>query len=116
MAKHLWTPEKAREMGKLGGRPAGVLNKKTIEKIKTQETFVQAVKEKAGLIAENLLLGSCRGDTQASSILLDRAFGKVPQALNVQSVQFSLKELAEYRKNLNKPPEDPPMITQPEEK
>lgn len=99
MARH-FTPELAREVGKLGGRPKGVLNKSTIIAIKSKEAFAEAIKEKAGFIAENLLISSARGDTSASKELLERAFGKVPQGVQVQSVQFSLKELAEYRKNL----------------
>ena len=103
-----------RSMGIKGGRPKGVLNKSTIEKTKTIEAFVQVVKEKAGLIADNLLIGSCKGDTQASNILLERAFGKVPQGVQMQVATFSLKDLAEYRKSLQNPPVDPAVIATPD--
>jgi hypothetical protein len=96
--------ELRRSMGKMGGRPPGVLDKRTIEKTKTIEAFVQVVKDKAGFIADNLLQGSQRGDTSASKELLERAFGKVPQGVQMQVATFSLKELAEYRKGLQNPP------------
>ncbi len=100
-----FTPEFSRKVGLLGGRPKGVLSPHTIAKIKSKETFAEEVAKKAGLIADSLLQNLVHNkDTSAGKELLERAFGKVPQALNVQTVQFSLKELAEYRKNLQNPP------------
>ena len=123
--KH-FTPEFSRAVGKLGGRPPGVLNKKTIEKMTTQEEFVKVIREKAGVIGD-ALLGNLlyNKDTTAGSILLDRAFGKVPQGVQMQVATFSLKELAEYRKGLQNPPEidalpkdvpniNPPILNPPE--
>ena len=93
-----------RSMGKLGGRPKGVLDKKTIAKIKTKEAMQEIIAKKAGRIIDNLLIGSDLQDTTASKELLERAFGKVPQGVQMQVATFSLKELAEYRKGLNNPP------------
>ena len=98
-------------MGKMGGRLPGVLNKKTIEKTKTQEAFVQVIKEKAGVIGDALLANLLYNkDTTAGSILLERAFGKVPQGVQMQVATFSLKELAEYRKSLLQSPQDVPAL------
>jgi hypothetical protein len=107
MAKYL-TKEKAQELlalrrklGRMGGRPKGVLSKTTIAKIKTKETFAKEVAKKAGVIAEGLFQNLIYNqDSSAGKELLERAFGKVPQGVNIQAVQFSLKELSEYRKNL----------------
>jgi len=100
----LFTKENAREIGKLGGRPKGILNKSTIEAIKSKETFAKAIEAKAGTIAEALLQNLVNNkDTSAGRELLDRAFGKVPQGVQMQVATFSLKELAEYRKNLQNP-------------
>lgn len=106
------TKENARAIGKLGGRPKGVLSPHTIAQIKSKETFAKAIQEKAGTIAEALLQNLINNkDTSAGKELLERAFGKVPQGVQVQSVQFSLKELAEYRKKLKEPPTiEPPQI------
>lgn len=101
MARHM-SSELAREVGKLGGRPKGSLSPNTIKAIQTKEAMLKEIEKQAGRIINNLLLGSDRGDTPASRELLERAFGKVPQGVNVQSVQFSLKELAEYRKSLRR--------------
>lgn len=99
--------EKRRLMGIKGGRPPGVLNKKTIKATTTKEAFTKIMQEKAGLIGESLLQNLIYNkDTTAGSILLDRAFGKVPQGVQMQVATFSLKELAEYRKSLNNPPQD----------
>jgi len=101
--------EMRRKMGRMGGRPKGVLNPKTIAKMKTKEIFAEAVAEKAGLIAEGLFQNLIyKGDTSAGNALLDRAFGKVPQGVQMQIATFSLKELAEYRKGLLNPPENKP--------
>ena len=93
-----------RSMGKLGGRPKGVLDKKTIAKIKTKEAMQEIIAKKAGRIIDNLLIGSDLQDTTASKELLERAFGKVPQGVQMQVATFSLKELAEYRKGLQNTP------------
>ena len=109
MAKFI-TKENARKIGILGGRPQGVLNKSTMERIKTKEAFAEIVKEHAGFIANNLLIGSKMQDTAASKELLERAFGKVPQGVQMQVATFSLKELAEYRKGFLNPPEIVPAL------
>lgn len=103
MARH-FTPELAREVGRLGGRPKGVLDKKTIEKIKTKEAIEKIIREKAGVIIEDLFRGSQMNKVDASKELLERGFGKVPQGVQMQVATFSLKELAEYRKALKNPP------------
>jgi hypothetical protein len=96
--------EMRRAMGKMGGRPKGVLSKTTIAKIKGKETFAEEVAKKAGLIAEGLFHNLIyKNDTSAGNALLDRAFGKVPQGVQMQVATFSLKELAEYRKSLANP-------------
>lgn len=100
------TPEFNRRVGLLGGRPKGVLNKKTIEKIKTKEAMEAIIREKAGLIIEDLFKGSSQLKTEASKELLERGFGKVPQGVNLQAVTFSLKDLADYRKSLAENPQD----------
>ena len=61
---------------------------------------IKEIEKQTGRIVNNLLLGSDRLDTSASKELFERAFGKVPQGVQMQTVQFSLKELAEYRKSL----------------
>ena len=109
MAKY-FTKQNARAIGLLGGRPKGVLDKKTIERIKTKEAVQEIIQKKAGLIIDNLLIGSNLQDTAASKELLERAFGKIPQGVNIQAVQFSLKELADYRKAVQ---QDVPQITPP---
>jgi len=100
MPNYSLTSAKAREIGLLGGRPRGVLNKSTIEKIKTKKAMEAAIAKKAGFIVDNLLQGSRNLDTSASKELLERAFGKVPQGVQMQVATFSLKELAEYREKL----------------
>ena len=104
MPNYSLTSAKAREIGLLGGRPRGVLNKSTIEKIKTKKAMEAAIAKKAGFIVDNLLQGSRNLDTSASKELLERAFGKVPQGVQMQVATFSLKELAEYREKLKNPP------------
>lgn len=92
----------AREVGKLGGRPKGSLSPNTIRAIMTKETMIKEIEKQTGRIVNNLLLGSDRLDTSASKELFERAFGKVPQGVQMQVATFSLKELAEYRDNLRK--------------
>lgn len=99
MARQL-TPELAREIGKLGGRPKGSLSPNTIRAIKSKEAMIKEIEKQTGRIVNNLLLGSDRLDTSASKELFERAFGKVTQGVDMRVAQFSLKELAEYRKNL----------------
>ena len=94
--------ELAREVGKLGGRPKGSLSPNTIRAIKTKEAMIKEIEKQTGRIVNNLLLGSDRLDTSASKELFERAFGKVPQGVQMQVATFSLKELAEYRKEINR--------------
>ena len=106
MARQM-TTEIARSVGKLGGRPPGILNKSTIIAMKSKEAFAEAIKEKAGIIGEALLQNLVNNkDTSAGKELLERAFGKVPQGVQMQVATFSLKELAEYRKSLLQKPQD----------
>lgn len=58
------------------GRPKGVLNAKTIAKIKSKEAFDKAITERAGQLADDLLRNSQNGDTQATKVALEQAFGK----------------------------------------
>ena len=80
----------------------------------TKEVFAQEVAKKAGLIAnglfDNLIYNQ---DSSAGKELLERAFGKVPQGVQMQVATFSLKELADYRKSLLEKPQDVPQITPP---
>jgi hypothetical protein len=101
MARHM-SSELAREVGKLGGRPKGSLSPNTIRAIKTKEAMIKEIEKQTGRIVNNLLLGSDRLDTSASKELFERAFGKVTQGVDMRVAQFSLKELAEYRKELQK--------------
>ena len=96
--------ELRRSMGKMGGRPPGVLDKKTIARIKDKQIMEQIMREKAGLAVDDLFRASQVLKVDASREILDRAFGKVPQGVQMQVATFSLKELAEYRKGLNNPP------------
>jgi len=90
---------------KLGlGRVKGVLNPATIARIQTKQAMEEIIRQKAGFIINNLLMGSANLDTSASKELFDRAFGKSIQAINLQAVTFSLKDLAEYREKLKNPP------------
>ena len=117
MANRGLTSEKAREMQKIGGgRPKGVLNPSTIAKIKTKQVMEEEIRKRAGLIINDLFESSRIHKVAASEALLDRGFGKVPQGINVQAVQFSLKELSEYRKNLQQgDPQGLPELPKPEE-
>lgn len=94
------TPEFNRRVGKLGGRPKGVLDPKTIARIKTQQAVQAIILQKAGFITDNLLRGSQNLDVQASKELFDRAFGKAPQAIDMRVAVFSLKDLNERAKRL----------------
>jgi len=102
--KRYITKENAYEIGILGGRPKGSLNPNTILAIRTKEAMIKEIEKQTGRIVNNLLLGSDKQDTSASKELLDRAFGKSIQAINLQAVTFSLKDLAEYREKLKNPP------------
>ncbi len=62
--------------------------------------MIKEIEKQTGRIVNNLLLGSDRLDTSASKELFERAFGKVPQGVQMQVATFSLKELAEYREKL----------------
>ena len=83
--------EMRRKMGKMGGRPKGILNKKTITATTTKEEFTKIIQKKAGLIGEALLQNLVNNyDTSAGKELLERAFGKVPQGVQMQVATFSL--------------------------
>ena len=109
--------ENASKLAKLGGgRPKGVLNPSTIAKIKTKQVMEEEIRKRAGLIINDLFESSRMHKVAASEALLDRGFGKVPQGINVQAVQFSLKELSEYRKNLQQGDQQGlPQLPKPEE-
>lgn len=68
--------EYRKSIGKMGGRPKGVLNKATIAKIKTKETFDAAILDRLGIIGDDLLRNSQNGDTQAAKVLLEHVLGK----------------------------------------
>lgn len=94
------TPELSRKYGKLGGRPKGVLDPKTIARIQTQKAVQEIILKNAGFITDNLLRGSANLDVQASKELFDRAFGKAPQAIDMRVAVFSLKDLNERANRL----------------
>lgn len=92
---------------KIGGRPKGVLNAKTIAKIKGKEAFDKAVAERAGLLADDLFRNSRNGDTQAAKVLLEHTFGK-PKDNSLRDVvtAFSLLAFATHAANLGAQPID----------
>ena len=77
------------------GRPKGSLSSNTIKAIATKEAMIKEIEKQTGRIVNNLLLGSDAKDTSASRELLDRAFGKVIQGVDMRVAQFSLKDLSE---------------------
>lgn len=89
------------------GRPKGVLNAKTIAKIKGKEAFDKAVAERAGLLADDLFRNSRNGDTQAAKVLLEHTFGK-PKDNSLRDVvtAFSLLAFATHAANLGAQPID----------
>ena len=101
-----FTKENASKLAKMGGgRPRGVLNPATIKKIQTKKAMEEEIQKRAGILVDDLFRGSQQLKTEATRELLDRGFGKVPQGVQMQVATFSLKELAEYRKGLQNPPE-----------
>ena len=106
-----FTKENASKLAKMGGgRPRGVLNPATIKKIQTKKAMEEEIQKRAGILVDDLFRASQSLKVEAAKELLDRAFGKVPQGVNIQAVQFSLKELADYRKAVQ---QDVPQITPP---
>lgn len=81
-----------RALGRMGGRPKGVLNPRTIAKIKSAEAFVAALTPKLGQVADDLLINSKLGDTKASDIILDRTIGPVRKDVHLTG-DFSIKSL-----------------------
>lgn len=108
MARGIQTTERAQELvairratGRLGGRPKGVLNAATIQKIKDKRSMEAAIQKRAGRIVDNLLRGSDELDTQASKELLERGFGKVVQPIDNTIKIFSLTGLAKEQDMLD---------------
>jgi phosphoribosylpyrophosphate synthetase len=100
----------------MGGRPRGVLNPATIKKIQTKKAMEEEIQKRAGILVDDLFRASQSLKVEAAKELLDRGFGKVPQGVNIQAVQFSLKELSEYRKNLQQGDQQGlPELPKPEE-
>lgn len=88
---HLYVARR-RALGRMGGRPRGVLNPNTIAKIKSAEAFVDALTPKLGHVADDLLINSRLGDTAASKVILDRTMGAVRQDMHLTG-EFALKAL-----------------------
>jgi len=53
--------EHRKSIGKMGGRPKGALDKRTIAKIKTKEAFDALILSKLGALADDLLRNSMQG-------------------------------------------------------
>lgn len=96
------TREIAQQNGRKGGRPKGSVAVSTKVGIKTRELFATEVEKHLPIIFNALLAEVEKGNIPAAKELLDRAWGKPAQSVNMQVATFSLKELAEYRKNLIK--------------
>lgn len=88
------------------GRPKGVLNAKTIAKIKSKEAFDEAVRERAGLLADDLFRSSRNGDTQAAKVLLEQTFGKAKDNSLRDNVAAVFSLLAFAQRSAQLPPVD----------
>lgn len=86
------------------GRPKGVLNKETIAKIQSRETFIEHVSKYAGKITDDLLRNSEAGDTRASLGLIDRVGIIATQKIEHEH-KFSLVGLQTDRERLNAAPQ-----------
>lgn len=80
------------------GRPKGSLNKETIAKINSRQTFVEEVSKQAGILANDLLRQSKKGDTRATLGALDRiGIAPVQQIKHEITHRFSLIDLSGER-------------------
>ena len=69
------------ENGKKGGRPIGSKDPHTLMREKAREVLIKKVVESIEPIANALVEKAKGGDVQAVKELLDRAWGRVPQAV-----------------------------------
>ena len=72
------------ENGKKGGRPKGALGRHTLEAIAVKTLYIDKAKELALPILDALAKKALIGDVQAIKEFNDRAFGKAPQAIQVE--------------------------------
>lgn len=88
------------------GRPKGVFNKATMAKINSRTAFVEEVTKKAGILANDLMRNSAKGDTKATLGALDRIGISPVQRVKLEgTVGFSLVELALQRPMLDGNPD-----------
>lgn len=73
----------ARENGKKGGRPKGAVSAATKEKLTAQETFRKMVEAEIMPIARALIEKAYDGDVPAIRELLDRAWGRASQSVEL---------------------------------
>ncbi len=86
---------KAKELGRLGGRPKGSLDPHTIAAIQTREAFVAAGLKMSGKLLNDLDRNSSEGDTKAATAILDRVGIAPVQRVQVEgNVKFTLLEIA----------------------
>ena len=67
-----------------GGRPKGSVGTHTLNAIAVKTLYIDLAKEHALPVAEALLKKSMTGDVQAIKEFNDRAFGRAPQAIQVE--------------------------------
>ena len=87
------------------GKPKGYRSPSTLKAMASREEFIKRVERDLEPIYNALYAKAVNeSDIPAIRELLDRAWGKPAQAVNLSGgiAQFSLKELAEYRKSLIK--------------
>lgn len=72
----------ARENGKKGGRPKGILGKSTLEAIAAKEKLVAMYMENIVPITEALIAKAKEGDVAAIKELHDRVYGRPLQAIS----------------------------------
>ncbi len=96
--------EAAKQKGALVGRPAGALNQKTLDKIKTREAFVAAGLERAGKLLNDLDRNASAGDTKAATAILDRV-GIAPITKVEIEHKFSLRQIAQAAPPINGTPD-----------
>lgn len=89
-----------KELGIKSGRPKGVLNKATILKIQSRDSFVTEGLKHVGKVQDDLLRNSSAGDTRASLGFLDRV-GIAPVQKVEGEIKFSLAELGKSREMID---------------
>lgn len=85
------------ENGKRGGRPVGSKDPHTFEREQARAVLIEKVKENIEPIADALIDKARQGDVQAIRELLDRAWGKTPQAVtgeNGEPIQVTVIKYA----------------------